>query len=137
MKKRMSCLLLVLAFLIPTGVMAAEPEVQGVPEGLITPRFAGVTSAVVQLNVKGTTGSYVLDVGAKSGTTKITATLQIQKKNANGTYSNHGSSWSATANGRVLVTTGTKTVASGGTYRLKATIKVYKGTSYTTDTVYS
>lgn len=137
MKKRLSCLLLVVVFLIPASALAAPPELSEQETLIMKPAYVDMLTAQPRLSVSGTKASYSLKVTGKSTVTKITATMQIQKRGSNGSYTNFGSSWAATASGRTLFTSGTKTVTSGEVYRLKVTIKLYTGSTYTTETVYS
>lgn len=137
MRKRALSFILIVAFLIPVGTLAAGPEQSEMNPLVIRPMYEGIDFVTSNLTVKGKTASYSLKVTGASNVTKIVATLQIQKQNSNGTYSNFGSSWNASSSSRTLNTSGDKTVDSGGTYRLKATIKLYTGSSYSTEVVYS
>ena len=137
MRKRVLSIVLILTVLVPAGALAAGSEQSEAEPLIIRPMYEDLVSAMPKLTVKGKTASYSLKVTGASNVTKIVATLQIEKRNSNGTYSNFGASWSASSSSRSLYTSGDKTVDSGGTYRLKATIKLYTGSSYSTETVYS
>lgn len=138
MKKRLLIALLIAAFLIPFSALATGPELSEQEEPIIVARYQDMDSARAKLTVSGKTASYSLKVVGSNAVTKIVATLQIQKQNTNGTYSDFGLSWDATANSSVLTTNGTKTVSSDGIYRLKATVKLYtSSTAYSVETVYS
>ena len=138
MKKQLICATLLAASLIPASALASEIErVPVLSESIIQPRYGELLEATPQLTVSGGTARYLLDATGKSTVTKISATLQIQKQNSNGTFSDYGSSWSVTSNSRMLNTSGSKRVDSGGTYRLKASITLYIGSSSYTEVVYS
>jgi hypothetical protein len=137
MKKRLLCIALITAFLLPASTLAAGSVLSLTDTPIIKPMYQDMVWAFPGLSVNGGTATYSLDVTGATNVTKITATLQIQRKNTNGVFADYGSSWSASANGYMLYTSGTKAVYSGDTYRLKATIQLYKGSSYSTETVYS
>ncbi len=141
MKKQLICATLFAASLIPTAAFAVEAEVPHAlsdsQNSIIQPRYAQLQYAKPTLSVSGTKASYSLDARGASTVTKMSATLQLQKKESNGSYSNYGSSWSASSSGNKLTTDGSKTVDSGGTYRLKASITLYVGSSSSTEVVYS
>jgi len=73
------------------------------------------------LSVSGSTASFRLSVSCISSVNNIHTTLQLQQWN-NGTWSNFGSPWTATASTWRLSTSGTRAVTAGRTYRLKVTI---------------
>jgi hypothetical protein len=103
----------------------------------VTPMLTLLSTLYPTLSVSGTTASYALTVTSASSVTSITAVLQLQKKNSDGSWSDYGSSWTASSTSSVLYTSGTKTVASGYTYRLKATVTATDGTITGSATVYS
>jgi len=124
MKKKILALLLVFALLIPAAnAFAATPPTAEVSPGGGA-KYTYISAITPKLSVSGSTATYSLKVTGISSVTSIGATLQLQKLNGS-TWSDYGSSWSASSSSNVLSTSGTKTVASGGTYRLKATVTVY------------
>ena len=137
MKKRLLCALLLAAFLFPASAVAAAPTVSEAEPPIDIFRYQDIQTARATLTTNGKTATYSLQVTGSTAVTKITATLQVQKKNSSGTYSNFGSSWSASSNSRTLYTSGTKAVDSGGTYRLKATITLHTKSGSSMETVYS
>ena len=137
MKKRLLCALLLAAFLLPAPTFAAAPTVSEAESPIVISKYQDMKTATVKLTTSGKTATYDLKVTGSTAVTKITATLQVQKKNSSGSYSNFGSSWSASANSRTLYTSGTKAVDSGGTYRLKATITLHTKSGSSMETVYS
>lgn len=137
MKKRLLCIALVTAFLLPASTLAAGPVVSRIDPIIIKPMYQDLAYAIPRLSVSGGTASYSLSATGASNVTRIKATLQIQRKNANGTFSNYGAAWTASANGRALYTSGKKAVYSGNTYRLKATVQLYTGSKYSTEVVCS
>jgi len=124
MKKKITALLLVLALLVPTTQAFAAPLTDTAATPNVIMRYTYISTITPVLSVSKTTATYSLAVRGISSVKSISATLQLQKLNGN-TWSDYGSSWSASSSSNVLSTSGTKTVASGGTYRLKATVTVY------------
>lgn len=137
MTKKLAALFLVFALLISgTLAFAAEPS-EIADGGMIAPQYEDISTISPGLSVSGTTATYSLIVRGSYDVTKLSAKLQIQKRNANGTYSNYGTSWTATSNSYYLFTVGTKTVASGGTYRLKVTVTAYTNVGSSIEIAYS
>lgn len=119
---------LVLSFAtgIPAGavdetVAVSDSSIESAPIEIM-PMYAIIKNTSRDLSVSGSTASYQVTVNTLSSV-KITATCQLQQKNTSGTYVNYGSSWSSSKTGTSLYTSGTKSVASGKTYRLKVTVK--------------
>ena len=137
MKKAIAALLSVLVLLAfsPTA-LATNYEQEFVQETPIS-RYADISLISPTLTVSGGTASYSLYVSGKANVTSISATLQIQILNPSGSYANYGASWSASSQTGYLHTSGTKTVASGSTYRLKVTVTAYTSTGSSTETAYS
>ena len=136
MKKRTISILLLMAILF-TSVPAFAVETSR-REGIEVPtRYTNITSISPALSVSGSTATYSLTVKCPTDVTKIGATLQIQKKNSNGTYSDFGASWKAESKSYSLYTSGTKTVTSGGTYRLKVTVIASTSSGSSMATAYS
>jgi len=120
------------------SVLASQPEK---PQGLETSssevqRLTLITSVTPSLSVSGSSASYILGVVCIPSVNSISATLQIQQWNGSA-WINYGSSWSVSSNKSYLDTYGTKAVASGYTYRLKADITASNGTTVGTTTSYS
>ena len=135
MQKKILIALLIVGLLSIGGqVFAAQPE-----EAITVPASTRYTVFIVlypTLSVSGTTASYSLSITCAPEVTSIVATLQIQKL-TNGVYSNYSSPWTASSSNNRLSTSGTKTVESGGTYRLKVTATAYYPGGSETVTVYS
>jgi hypothetical protein len=115
----------------------AQASVISAPEPEIGNRYVDVGKISPTLSVSGSTATYALRVTGSSNVTKISASFQLQQRNSNGTYSNYGSSWTNTVNSFTMSTSGTKTVVSGCTYRLKVVITSYTSSGSSTETVYS
>jgi hypothetical protein len=139
LKRKLSLLVLAFALLLPIAQAAAVPPGFAVTPTLFagTPRYVYLTLIIPGLSVSGTTASYSLDADGSSAVTSIAATLQLQKQNSNGTYSDYGTSWTVSDSDNSLYTSGTKTVASGGTYKLKTVVTAYTANGSDTATAYS
>lgn len=138
MKKQATALVLIFTLLTCcTTTLATEYE-QPRAEEEITRRYEDIKEITPSFTVSGRTATFKLTVIGNPDVTKISAVLQIQKENSNGTYSNYGDSWTASAASNFLNTSGAKSVTSGGTYRLKVTVTPYiGGTKGTPETAYS
>lgn len=97
----------------------------------IMPLWTNTFSASASLQISSGTASCSGSVIGFSGTTRITATFTLERKNTNGTFS-AVKTWSGlSSNSATLTFSGTHTVSSG-TYRLKGTAVVTRnGTSET------
>jgi len=137
MKKRTISILLLMAILLTSiPVLASEPS-RREDEPSSPVKYADITKITPSLSVSGSTATYSLSVKCPTDVTKIGATLQLQKKNSNGTYSDFGTSWKAESKSYSLYTSGTKTVTSGGTYRLKVTVIASTSSGSSMATAYS
>ena len=99
-------------------------------------RFTLISTITPTLSTSGTTASYALTVVGISSVKSISVELQLQKL-TNGVWKDYGSSWKANSSNSYLMTSGTKTVDSGYTYQLKATITASDGTTIEHVTSYS
>jgi hypothetical protein len=120
-KRRVSLLLasLLILTIVPLSAYAASPQE--------TIRFWDNTTSVnMSLTFNAGCASCTLRIIGNTGTSEITATLYLQQKNTDGTYSTV-KTWSGlSANGRILTASGTYAVTSGKTYRLKCDAVVTK-----------
>lgn len=134
MKRKLVAAILLIALLVPVGsALAAQPQ----DEIVISPFLTYISTISPALTVSDKTATYSLYVKGTAGVTSISATLQLQQKNSSGVYVNYGTSWSASSSSSILSTSGTKTVASGYTYRLKVTVTAYVSGGSSTETAYS
>ena len=138
MKNKRRIILLALSFaLLLSGVSVFATNVDE-SEQVELFRLQDIATITIGITVSGTTATYRLSASGQSYVTSMSASLQIQKMNSNGTYSDFGNPWMATSASSYLFTSGTKTVDSGGTYRLKAKITPYiNGIAGTPETSYS
>lgn len=97
-------------------------------------RFTNTESVTVALAVKSGKAVCRTDVSGKAGTSKITITMNLQKKN-NGSW-NTIRTWSGTKKSRYCSLSKSENVGRG-TYRVKSVVVVYKGSSKETITKYS
>lgn len=88
------------------------------------------------ISVTGASATYSLSVVCVSSVNSINATLQIQQL-VNGTWKDYSSSWSADSSTCYLTTSGTKSVTTGYSYRLKVVITASNGTDTGKVTAYS
>ena len=138
MKKKIVAFILIIALSVSAGQALAaqiEPISQDISDTPVT-RLVLINSASPGLSVSGTTATYSLFITCISGVNSIQATLQIQQY-SNGTWVDFGKSWNASASTNYLSTSGSRTVVSGGTYRLKVAITASNGTTTGSATVYS
>jgi len=141
MKKSIIAILLLLAF-VTTSVHALASNDYTIPtttteaDETTAPKLTLITTITPTLRVSGTTASYSLYVTCISSVNSIKATLQIQQLNG-GKWVDYGLPWYASATTSYLTTSGTKTVASGYTYRLKVDITASNGTATGMATEYS
>jgi len=135
MSRKTFILALAMFCLIQTGTLAVSSLEAERMEPIIL-RYEQMESATPSLSVSGKAASYALSVTGNKNVTSISASLQLQKK-VNGSFQNYGTAWTASSKTRTLYTSGTKTVDSGQTYRLKATITCYSSSGSSTETVYS
>lgn len=98
----------------------------------IQPFWVSTDSISLTLSYSGGNANWAGKIQGKIGTTKITATFTLEKKNANGTYTAL-KSWTASSNNDLLTTSGSYGVSSGSTYRISvtATVTPKTGTSET------
>ena len=137
MKKIFAAFLSILALVMLSSTTLATnyDEVSAQSGG--TSKYTDINYIAPALSVSGTTASYSLVISGKANVKSLSATLQLQVKNTNGSYTDYGSSWPASSTTSYLSTSGTKTVASGSTYRLKVTVTAYTSTGSSTETAYS
>jgi len=138
MKKIALSLFLAIALLAVASPVLADTDVSSSENVLIQLRYEDISSISPKLSVSGTTATYQLTAICNSSSASIIVTYQLQKQGSDGTYSNYGSSWTASSSTYYIIDSGTRTVASGGTYRLMATVTPYiSGVKGTAETVYS
>lgn len=114
---------------------AGTPEIEKETEN-ISPRLTLINSINPSMRVSGTTATYALIVTCATTVNNVKVVLQIQQMK-NGSWVDYGKSWDASASTSYLYTNGTKTVASGFSYRLKVTVTATAGTSTGSATTYS
>ena len=120
MKKQIISLILALTLLISAvPAFAINERLELANPGEATAKYTDVVTVSPGLSVSGKNASCSVSVSGTTKVTKISATLQLQKKNSSGTYVNYGTSWKAESKSNYLYHSTTKTVDTGGTYRLK------------------
>lgn len=112
------------------NVFAAEPSGQRtISDNIITPCWTNTESIHLDLGFSGTRADCSAMVIGKTGTSRITATVKLQRKNTNGTYTNVKTWAGLSANGSTLTFNDSYNVTCGYTYRLMINATVYKGGS--------
>lgn len=115
MKKRCMAAALSLCLLLSFGTAAFAAG--------IMPLWDTTSECSVELNCSGNNASCSLDVRGISGSDKITATLTLQQENARGSYINV-KRWVDLSDTGSLHFSEDYPINAGGTYRLKAEVKV-------------
>lgn len=118
---------------VPMSVSATESS-NGLIE--IMPFWSNITSITPNLSISSGTATCSATVIANTGTTNISGTFQLQRKNADGTWTTV-KTWNSTSTTRTLTWSGTNAVTSGLTYRLRCQVTVVRNGSSETATVYS
>ena len=127
-KRKTVALLLVLLMLFSAGgaVMAAEQEAVTTPSAGMGIMWVNTSTLYVTLSFSGSRaicGAYVLGV---SGTTEISGSATLARKNSNGTYTTVKSWNNLYAADDILTFDGSWYVSTGYTYRLTITATVYR-----------
>jgi hypothetical protein len=121
--KRRLCVLITLLFVItalPVGVLAAPP-------GGIILMWENAVDVTLKLAIESGIAICSVQVTGILGTSNITATLYLQHKNSDGTFSNV-ETWSGLSSSGLLLTFGDAySLTSTGTYRLICNASVTKG----------
>lgn len=134
--KQCVSLLLALTLLFSLGGAAsargaAAPAAAG-GEGLILPQWANTVSITLSLSFDGGRAICGARVIGKTGTTEITGTVVLERRNTDGTYTTVKTWDDLEASGSILIFDGIHYVATGYTYRLSITATVYhNGTAET------
>ena len=119
------CFSLLLAIILCFTFGGVALEANANQKTMVSPNWTNTTSVNTNLSfngVKGICGAYVI---GKAGTTQITGTVVLARKNSNGTYTAI-KTWSGLqATGSMLTFDETYYVATGYTYRLTMTTTVY------------
>lgn len=130
--RRTFVFMLVVTILCASGisVFAGELPGQNVFSGnVITPCWTNTESIHLNLGFSGIRADCGAMVIGKTGTSRITATVKLQRKNTNGTYTNV-KTWSGlSTNDSILTFNNSYNVTRGYTYRLMINATVYKGSS--------
>ena len=99
-------------------------------------RLTLIEDVIPSLKVSGSSASYGLYVSCISSVNSIKVVMQIQQL-SNGKWNDYGTAWNSSSATSDLATSGTKTVESGYSYRLKVSITASNGSSTGTLTAYS
>ena len=128
MRKVIACIIL-LSLLGGANVTALA----GNERNLSVTRYTNISSIDMQLTFKGTTAKCICVIEGLSGTTNITATFALQRKEANGTYTTIITWPTVSVSGATLRFSETYTIAYGYAYRFTLTTSVTR--NGTTETV--
>lgn len=104
-------------------------------DNLCQPQWANVSSIFLTMNYSGGAVNWTGEINGYSGTTKISATFTLEKRNSIGKYE-YVDSWTASSTKTYLYKAASKTAAKG-TYRLNVTANVTgsSGTETVTDSL--
>lgn len=130
--KRLLSVVLTGLMLVVCALPVFAADEQESAEPIVPPtRYTVIRSKSASVSVSGTTASCYAKLTAQSSAT-LTIKMTLQKKSGS-TWSNV-QSWTASKTGTSLTMSKTKTVTSGGTYRMKATFTA--GSETVSQTVY-
>ena len=123
---------------VPAVAMAAtavEPVTQQTESG-IAPYMLYIVDANCTLSISGTTATVNAWVeGDSFDATKAKVVAELQEKDGNSWTSI--ATWTDTQNGSYASVYKTKSITSGKTYRVKATVTVWEGSASETQTIYN
>ena len=97
-------------------------------------KYTNTERVAADISVRSGNATCSTEVKGKTGTTKITVSMELQRK-VKGSWVTFRS-WSSSKNARTFTLTKSETV-SRGTYRVKSVVNVYKGSKSETITKYS
>ena len=125
MKKRLVALSLILCLLLttfPLSTLASSDDARTAESNTSPAKWSNTSSVILAMSYKNNGVSWSCAVTGYTSTANITATVYLDKKNANGTYTylNH---WTNHIKDISLMASGFQTTAKG-TYRLRADITV-------------
>lgn len=92
----------------------------------VSPQWTNTDVVNLSLSFSGSKGSCGACVIGKTGTTEITGTVVLSRKNSDGTYTAVKTWNSLNATGNMLIFDSTYYVTTGYTYRLAITAAVYR-----------
>ena len=110
------------------GIVSEEPVV-------MTLDWANIDRYAIELSIPSGVATCFVQVIGRPGTTRISATLMLQRRNPNGTW-NIIRTWSNQVNSSIMTLSGTEPVAAG-TYRLRCSITVTRNGVNETVMIYS
>lgn len=115
-------LIVILSVMSSTSVLAA-PIAKELPPA-VQPFWENTSSVSPTLSFTGTTANVGGVVRGFSGTTRITATVTLARRNANGSFATVKTWSDLSANGATLAFSNTHTVTRGHTYRVTISANV-------------
>lgn len=132
--KKCILLLIVFALLFFTEgtVFAARDTFRSVDSGTVEVKWDNTHLVDINLSFQGSKAICGACVIAKPGTTKITGTAVLERKNKDGTYTEVKTWKDLYSDDYIMIFDGVCYISTGYTYRLKITATVYRnGTSET------
>jgi len=123
-------MILAVLLVLSAGTNAyAAPVRATISDGQITPYWTNTSSINLYLSFTSSTANCSAIVRGKTGTTKITGTATLARKNTNGTYT-IVKTWSGlSTNSNELIFNESYSVSSGYTYKLTINATVYMGSN--------
>ncbi len=127
--KRISVITVVFAIVIASTLTISAAVIPG-----DSTQSTYINNATVSFSRSGLTSTAIANVTGASNVTKVKIKLEIQKKSGD-TYTTV-ETFEKTVNGKIASLSGNHTINPLSTYRAKATVTAYSGTSYETKTLY-
>lgn len=135
LKKKCVPLLMILVLCFSSGSVAFAADSN--TQKSVSPQWTNTDVINLSLSFSGSKGSCGACVIGKTGTTEITGTVVLSRKNSDGTYTAVKTWNGLDATGNMLIFDSAYYVTTGYTYRLTITAKVYRnGTGETVSGYY-
>lgn len=132
MKKRMLALAICICALSAAPVQAFALQM---PDATVAPYMLLIEDARATLEINGDTAEVYVYADGVSGATKVELEVELQAKN--GSSWRYCDDWSISRSSNYASLSKTRAVVESHTYRVKATVTVWKGSQSETQTIYS
>ena len=137
-RKKASILICIIVFMFIFNISSYADTTTNISEesSIITPMWTNTDLIDIDLSFSGLKANCYIDIIGKVSATKITATVILQRKNSNGTFTDIKTWSNLSPVGSELIFSEYYYVTNGYTYRLTVNTNVYKGSSYESITAY-